>query len=986
MGSRARIWAATVILAALLALPGSAAAAGFRVDGFSIATSTHQAGAHPDMTVATAFPSYSGAGTARVRTVRLGLPAGVLGNPGATAVRCTELQFQASACPAASRVGSVSVRATAVVLGVPIASINAGSVFNLVPPPGQPARLGFAVTPTLPGVGLPIGADIRVPIAIALRPDGGLDLVLTELPSSVLLVFGPAQLYADQVTLTLEGRPHGGRPPFMTNPTSCGAHGATLAASAYDGTGDQASASITTTGCGAVPFTPGASMATETSQRGAPSGYSITLTVPGTEEPVRQAHVRRADVVMPPGTTLSPGVAAGLEACTDAQFGTGSAAPPQCSAASRIGSVQFATPLLATGLHGQVYFAAATPARALGLFVAVDQSGVRLKLAGAIRLDPATGQITTVFDELPQVPFTSLMLTLEGGARAVLANPTACGEQRMTTRLTPWSGGAPAGPSAAFTTDADGAGGACAAPAFRPALAIAVADRSAGRPAGAVTLTLTRPDGDQAIGRVVADFPPGLAGSLTGVGICPEVRVATGDCPVESRVGSVVADIGSETAPATLHGTVYLTGAAQGGLAGLAIVIAGRLGPIDLGTVVTRTGIVLRATDAGLTVRTANLPRMVGGIPISIRRLALTLDRPGFMRNASSCRPLTVGATFTSQAGATATAAVPYQAERCAALAFAPRISAAVGRGRKPTLTTVIALPPGQAATKAVTVTLPKGVGIDLQRLANRCTVDQASANRCPDAARIGSATARTPLLPVPLTGSVYLADLPGSQLPGLLVAFDTPVPLKLAGTVAFSPRGLQTTFSTLPDVPLERLELDLAGGAQGVLWLPPGKNLCTGAPPEVAAAFTAHSGATAADHRAAVVAGCGPQATITLTHPASRRPRLALTVRRAPDGPALGRVRLQLPRRLAADPHRAAHGGLTARAGARRLASALTRRGLLTVRAPNGAATITAVLRKGAFRARQRLGNHPAMRFELRVTDANGATTTTMSKAQVKP
>ena len=211
MGSEARIGAATVVVAALLALPGPAAAAGFRIDGFSIAASTQQAAAHPDTTVATAFPGYTGAATPRVRTVRLGLPAGVLGNPGATAVRCTEAQFQASACPAASRVGRVSVGATAVVVGVPIASVSAGSVFNLVPPSGQPARLGFVVTPTLPGVGLPIGADIRVPIAIALRPDGGLDLVMTELPRTVSLIFGPAQLYADQVTFTLEGRPHGGR-------------------------------------------------------------------------------------------------------------------------------------------------------------------------------------------------------------------------------------------------------------------------------------------------------------------------------------------------------------------------------------------------------------------------------------------------------------------------------------------------------------------------------------------------------------------------------------------------------------------------------------------------------------------------------------------------------------------------------------------------------------------------------------------------------
>ena len=68
------------------------------------------------------------------------------------------------------------------------------------------------------------------------------------------------------------------------------------------------------------PFTPAAT-SRRASQRGATSGYSVTLIVLGTEEPVRQVHVRRAEVVMPPGTTLSPGVATGLQAGTHAQFG-----------------------------------------------------------------------------------------------------------------------------------------------------------------------------------------------------------------------------------------------------------------------------------------------------------------------------------------------------------------------------------------------------------------------------------------------------------------------------------------------------------------------------------------------------------------------------------------------------------------------------------------------------------------------------------------
>jgi hypothetical protein len=305
------------------------------------------------------------------------------------------------------------------------------------------------------------------------------------------------------------------------------------------------------------------------------------------------------------------------------------------------------------------------------------------------------------------------------------------------------------------------------------------------------------------------------------------------------------------------------------------------------------------------------------------------------------------------------------------------------GSRAKPALTTVITVPPGQAASRSVTVKLPKGVGVDFQRLASRCTTAQAEANACPTAARVGTATARTALLPVPLSGPVYLSDIAGQPLPGLLVAFDTPVSLKLGGTVAFPMQKLQSTFGTVPDVPLERFELALVGGRTGALTLGVGADLCKGAPPTIAGEFIAHSGATASDRRPVVIAGCGPRATIALRRLSSRRPRLDLTVRRDPDGPALRGVRLQLPRRLVAKARRAGHGGLTAQGGGRRLAGSLTRRGILAVRAPKGADTITVSLRNGAFRPSRRLGNHPTLTFRLQVTDAKGSRTNSTLKVK---
>ena len=45
--------------------------------------------------------------------------------------------------------------------------------------------------------------------------------------------------------------------------------------------------------------------------------------------------------------------------------------------------------------------------------------------------DPQTGQLTTVFDELPPLPFEKFTLALRGGDHAVLVNPPDCGTHTL---------------------------------------------------------------------------------------------------------------------------------------------------------------------------------------------------------------------------------------------------------------------------------------------------------------------------------------------------------------------------------------------------------------------------------------------------------------------------------------------------------------------------------------------------------------------------
>ena len=278
---------------------------------------------------------------------------------------------------------------------------------------------------------------------------------------------------------------------------------------------------------------------------------------------------------------------------------------------------------------------------------------------------------------------------------------------------------------------------------------------------------------------------------------------------------------GSGDAPVSLAGAVYLTGPYDGGFGGLAIVIPGKVGPVDLGTVIVRGSIALRA-DGGLTVRTTPLPRLIGGVPVSIRQLALSFDRPGFILNASSCTPKTVRAVLEGVDGATATVEAPYQATDCAGLPFAPRIEATVGKrgatavGKAPPLRVTVIVPAGQAATSVANVGLPPALGIDLRRLAKACAPTAFAAGSCPATARIGTATATTPLLPTALSSPVTFAVPQAGSLPGLSLSLTGVVTLPLFGAVALPGKDgvIHNTFAGIPDVPLERFDLAFTGGA----------------------------------------------------------------------------------------------------------------------------------------------------------------------------
>jgi hypothetical protein len=102
------------------------------------------------------------------------------------------------------------------------------------------------------------------------------------------------------------------------------------------------------------------------------------------------------------------------------------------------------------------------------------------------------------------------------------------------------------------------------------------------------------------------------------------------------------------------------------------------------------------------------------------------------------------------------------------------------------------------------------------------------SPGRCPDAAKIGSAEVETPLIGHVLRGGVYLATPrhnPFGSLLAVYVAIDdreSGVVIKLAGQLSTAPdRQLRVRFDENPQLPFERLRLELFGGPRAVLRTP---------------------------------------------------------------------------------------------------------------------------------------------------------------------
>jgi hypothetical protein len=360
---------------------------------------------------------------------------------------------------------------------------------------------------------------------------------------------------------------------------------------------------------------------------------------------------------------------------------------------------------------------------------------------------------------------------------------------------------------------------------------------------------------------VTVALAPGLLQNPTVPAQCTPTQFYWDACPVNSWIGTGYV-VGSApgffgfTAP--LDANAYLVSPNPGEPARLGLIInifgvpfESALAPI---TIRTTPG------DVGENINFAGLPNSWHGLPLTLRKLDLTIFGTvfgrAFTRNPTSCGPAVsrLSAISYGSPSQTATASSSFTPTGCSSLPFSPGASASATLDTADSgvsYTTTFTQGTGEAGIASIALTTPPSLSPNIAVAAAGCTSPDLST--CP---AVGAATLSSPFLSQPLSGRIVLVAHP-LALPTPTIVFGPPVPLVVPGTdsLTSNPLALHATFDQLPDIPLSRLTVTFAGGP-GSLFVAKASALC--APPQdTTGTIVAQSGASLSGSVATTVFGC---------------------------------------------------------------------------------------------------------------------------------
>lgn len=885
--------AAALLLCLALAAP---AAADFGLKEFDVrftgkdGSTATQSGSHPfqmetELAVNTEFVEGGEAPEGEARDLTIGQIPGFIGSQTAVPT-CSAADFNnriegRPQCPDATAVGYSGTEAEYKVIpstGEPQLFHNA--VYNLAPPPGVPARLGFVV----------LNLSITIDVVVSDQKPHNLVAKLRNIPQAVLFYRSTVVLWGTpaspdhdslrgnclgRLDITTPGPVSLGKCPvsiepkaFLTLPRSCKGPLPTV----FEATSwlkDSFKATVQThndsdppvpqgmSDCASLGFAPTVAAKPTTLAAESATGLDVSLDVKdeGLSSPSGRAKADISKVVLtlPEGMTANPSSAAGLEVCSEADLARetlGAVPGAGCPDASKLGTLEIKTPLLGEAISGSLFLAKPYENQfgsliALYLVIRNDALGVLIKQPVKVEPDPNTGQLVSTTEDIPELPFSSFKLHFREGARSPLTSPPTCGSHEVKAMLYPSSGGAPVPSSSSFQIIAGPGGGACPSGAlpFNPGFSAGTLNNDAGS-YSPFLMRLTRRDGDQDLTKFSSRLPKGMVAKLAGTAQCPEAAIAAAklksglaekaspSCPASSQIGRVLAGAGVGSVLTYVPGSVYLAGPYNGAPLSVAAIVPAVAGPFDVGTVVTRLALRIdpRTTEVIVDGAASDpIPHILKGIPLKVRDIRAYVDKPNFTLNPTSCDPSTVGATlwgggsnpFSSADDSPLTLSERFQAASCASLGFKPtlnlRLIGGTKRGQFPALRGEFKPRRGDANLKGLVLRLPHSAFLEQGHIGTICTRVQFAAKNCPRASIYGSARAWTPLLDQPLEGPVYLRAS-SNPLPDFVAALHGLIDVEAVARIDSKNGGIRATFTEVPDAPLSRVVVSMKGAKKGLI------------------------------------------------------------------------------------------------------------------------------------------------------------------------
>ncbi len=782
-------------------------------------------------------------------------------------------------------------------------------VFNLEPAPGEPARFGLVAlkVPVVLDTAVRTGSDYGV-VVTATNTDQAAGLISSRVAfwgvpgdprhnsargwACVEKGNASAECLAQQTHEAEKEKVEkekGEEPkPFLSLPTSCGtvlrspmqAQSWMPGAQYLPAVESEFSESLEESSCSLLKFEPTLEglngepgVEPGTASGSTPTSLTVRVKVPQPETPnsLVESAVKSTTVTLPEGLQLNPAAAGGLLACFPSQIGFQggneqsqtnnnefSAGPASCPKEAKVGSVSIVSPDLPEPLTGFVYLASQNtnpfePPLVLYIIAEEPTSKVLVKLAGKVTPNPTTGQLVSTFENTPQVPFKELTLKFFEGGRASQTTPALCGNYATTSSFVPWSGGSAAAPAASFAVTSGPGGGPCPSNPlpFGPSFSAG----STNIQAGAFTpfsLTIARPDGQQALSSLTMHLPNGMAAMLSSLTPCPIAQADAAQCGAGSLIGHSTTLTGLGNEPFALGGSVYLTGPFDGAPFGLSVATPAVAGPFNLGTVIanstlqvdrstaaaTINAVESRILDArgGTTIASTPLPTMIKGVPVQLKEINVTVDRPNFQFNPTSCAPMAVTGTLGGAQGGGAAVSSHFQVANCASLPFKPVLTATTAstfsKLNGASFVVKVTSTPGQANIAKTRLVIPAQLPSRLTTIQKACPDATFEANpaTCDEGSLIGMAVVHTPVLKSPLTGPAYLVSHGGAAFPDVeFVLQGEGITLILDGQTNIHNGVTTSTFNAVPDAPVSSFEAILPQGPHSALaaYVPGQSNLC---------------------------------------------------------------------------------------------------------------------------------------------------------------